>query len=172
MLLENLIRFTKKFFMKKILLFSSLISFHAVFSQVTMSGNKLLKNGQTYKMSQYQDVFKNPEAASYFKKARTNSTVGSIFAYTGGFSLGFGLSAVLFGPKKQVYGSYGSQYEVKADKSVAWLVTGIGAGLIGIGIPFALAADKNAKKAMKLKTEDLPLFILILNWKLPKPEWL
>lgn len=144
--------------MKKILLLSSLICFQTAFSQVTMTGNKLEKDGQTYKMSQYNDVFKNPEAASHFKKARTNSTVGSIFAYTGGFSLGFGLSAVLFGPKKQVYGSYGSQYEVKADKSVAWLVTGIGAGLIGIGIPFAIAANKNAKKALEIENGGATAF--------------
>lgn len=91
--------------MNKSLLFFAIMIAQSAFSQVTMSGNKLVKDGQTYKMSQYQDVFKNPEAVSYFKKARTNSTVGSIFAYTGGFSLGFGLSAVLFGPKNQVYGS-------------------------------------------------------------------
>lgn len=144
--------------MNKFLLFFAIMIAQSAFSQVTMSGNKLVKDGQTYKMSQYQDVFKNPEAVSYLKKARTNSTVGSIFAYTGGFSLGFGLSAVLFGPKKQVYGSYGSQYETKADKSVAWLVTGIGAGLIGIGIPFAVASNKNAQKALQLENGESTAF--------------
>ena len=140
--------------MKKFLLLGLLISFQIVFCQVSMEKNKLVKDGVKYKFSKYEEVFQNSEAKDYFKKARSNKTASEIFAYTGGFGLGFGLSAVLFGPKNQVYGSYGSQYEVKADKSVAWLVTGIGAGLIGIGIPFAIAADKNAKKAIELENGE------------------
>ena len=133
--------------MKKILLLSAVISFQTAFSQVSMTGNKLEKDGQTYKMSKYKDVFSNPEAVSHFKKARTNSTVGEIFAYAGGFAIGAGIIPALSGKKQEVRN--GVVYENQPSRG--WTVVGIGAGLVGIGIPFAIAANKNAQKALELE---------------------
>lgn len=143
--------------MKKILLLSSLICFQTAFSQVTMTGNKLEKDGQTYKMSQYNDVFKNPEAASHFKKARTNSTVGNVFAGIGGGVLGFGLARALSGGETKV-NINGQTQVVKQDKSTAWTAVGIGAGIVAIGIPFAFAANKNAKKALEIENGGATAF--------------
>ncbi|MBW8362401.1 MAG: hypothetical protein K0M56_09485 [Kaistella sp.] len=140
--------------MKKILLFTVLFCAQSVFSQVTMEKNKLVKDGQTYKMSQYNAVFKNPEAVSLFKKARTNATVGQIFAYTGGFAIGFGIIPALSGKKQEVRN--GIVYENQPSKG--WAVVGIGAGLVGIGIPFAIAANKNAEKAMALENGEATAF--------------
>ena len=83
--------------MKKILLLSAVISFQTAFSQVSMTGNKLEKNGQTYKMSKSNDVFSNPEAQKAFKKARTNNTVGQIFAISAGSLIGIGIIPALSG---------------------------------------------------------------------------
>ena len=40
----------------------------------------------------------------------------------------------------------------------SWTIIGIGAGLIGIGIPFAIAADKNAKKAIAIENGEPTAF--------------
>ncbi|MBW8358650.1 MAG: hypothetical protein K0M63_02470 [Weeksellaceae bacterium] len=143
--------------MKKILMFTVLCSFQMSFSQVTMENNKLVRDGQKYKISQYKEVFKNPEAAAYFQKARTNSTVGNIFAGIGGGAMGFGLARALSGNKTTVITPYGTQ-TVKQDVSGAWAAVGIGAGIVGVGIPFALAANKNAKKAMAVENGEATAF--------------
>jgi predicted phage tail protein len=143
--------------MKKFLFLSLVLCFQSVFSQIRMSGNKLMKDGQTYKMSQYNEVFKNPEALIYFKKARTNGTVGSIFAGVGGGFMGFGLERALSGGKTTITTNAGPQ-TIKQNNSGAWALVGIGAGLVGIGIPFALAAKKNSEKAIKAENGESTAF--------------
>ncbi|MBU4538923.1 MAG: hypothetical protein L6264_03610 [Weeksellaceae bacterium] len=133
--------------MKKILLLSALIGFQSIFSQVTMSGNKLEKDGQTYKMSKYSEVLSNPDAQKAFQKARTNNTVGQIFAYAGGFAIGAGIIPALSGKKQEVRN--GMVYENQPSRG--WAVVGVGAALVGIGIPFAIAANKNAKQALEIE---------------------
>ncbi|MGZ5211410.1 MAG: hypothetical protein ACXWB6_03975, partial [Kaistella sp.] len=114
--------------MKKILLLSSLICFQTAFSQVTMTGNKLEKDGQTYKMSKSNDVFSNPEAQKAFKKARTNNTVGQIFAISGGSLIGIGIIPALSGKKQEVRN--GMVYENQPSRG--WAVVGVGAALVGV----------------------------------------
>ncbi len=144
--------------MKKVLFLSLIFYFQSIFSQVSMSGNKLEKDGQLYAMSEYRKVFKNVDAINYFSKSRTNATAASVVGFTGGLAVGGGLANILFSPKMETFGSHGSTYEVRTDHSVAWLVTGIGAGLIVVGIPFALAAKKNTKKAIKLENGESTVF--------------
>lgn len=143
--------------MKKILLFCLALSFQSAFSQVSMSGNKLMKDGHTYKISKYNEVFKNTEALSYFKKARTNNTVGTIFAGVGGGVLGVGIARALSGGQTTVTIN-GQPQVIKQDNSAAWTAVGIGAGIVGIGIPFALAAKKNADKAIQLENGESTAF--------------
>ena len=143
--------------MKKILFLTTALCFQSVFAQVEISGNKLLKDGQTYKMSKFNDVFKNPEALSYFKKARTNNTVGTIFAGVGGGVMGVGLARALSGGKTTV-AINNQPHVIKQDNSTAWTAVGIGAGIVGIGIPFALAAKKNADKAIQLENGESTAF--------------
>ncbi len=70
--------------------------FQSAFSQVTIEKNKLVKDGVKYKFSKYEDVFQNAEAKEYFKKARANKTASDICAYSGGFSLGFGIGRLFW----------------------------------------------------------------------------
>lgn len=135
--------------MKKILFLCSIFWFQTFFSQVSLSGNKLMKDGTSYRFSQYREVFQKQEAQNYFKKARTNKTAAELFAYTGGFGLGFGIARLLSGGNKK-FTVNGQQQTVKM-KGEGWGFVAAGAGLIGVGIPFVLAANKNAEKAISIE---------------------
>lgn len=145
--------------MKKILLLSTFICFQTAFSQVSLEKNKLVKDGVKYKYSKYEQVLQNSDARDYFKKARTNKTAGEVFAYAGGFSLGFGIGQIISNGKTRTsdLGYYGT-ITTKPNNSGAWTAIGIGAGLIGIGIPFAVAANKNAKKALEIENGGATAF--------------
>ena len=145
--------------MKKILFLTMALFFQSIYAQVEMSGNKLIKNGQSYKTSKYNDVFKNPEAISYFKKARTNNTFGVIFAIAGGGLIGASIPMLLTKKEKTHLGNtpYGPYYvETKGSYGIGYLLTGV--VLVGVGIPFALAAKKNAGKAIKIENSDATAF--------------
>ncbi len=143
--------------MKKNLLLGMMLTFTLSNAQVTMEGSKLVRDGQTYKIAQFREVFKNPEAAASFQRARNNSTVGNIFGGIGGGVMGFGLGRALSGNKTKVTRAYGTQ-TVKQNNGGAWAAVGIGAGIVGIGIPFALAANKHAKRAMALENGEATAF--------------
>lgn len=56
--------------MKKTILASLLAISQVAFSQVSLSRNKLIKDGQPYKASQYKEVFQNEHALMYYKKVQ------------------------------------------------------------------------------------------------------
>lgn len=142
--------------MNKTILFSALIFSQFYFAQVSLEKNKLVKDGVRYKYSKYEEVFQNNEAKEYFKKSRTNGTVSEVFAYTGGGALGFGLATLITG-KKNTITSNGVTYTKEAKKGGLGILLA-GVGLIGVGIPFAIAADKNAKKAVELENGEITAF--------------
>ena len=133
--------------MKKLIFFFTIFIFNFSFSQVTISGNKLIKDGKSYKFSKYQEVLTNSEAQVLFKRSRTNRTISNVFAGFGGGFMGFGLARALSGGDKTVI----INGQTVTQKSKGWELVGIGAGLVGIGIPFALAAKKNTQKALELE---------------------
>lgn len=144
--------------MNKTILFTALICFQSAFSQVSLEKNRLVKDGVKYKFSKYEEVFQNKEALEHFKKARTNNTVGSVFAFAGGFTAGFGIAQVLQGKNKQVIIN-GQSQTVKVEKAKGGgALIGIGVGLIGIGIPFAIASKKNTDKAIALENGESTAF--------------
>lgn len=103
-----------------------------------------IKGDQKYKFSEYRKVFTNQEALGYMKKANTNSTVSQIFGAIGGGFIGFGLGREITKNKTVYYNGVA----VKQKQSGGWGLMGIGIGAIGIGIPFAISAQKNLKKAI------------------------
>lgn len=131
-----------------------------VFGQVTIEKNRLVKEGSKYPFSKYESVFTNSEAKETFKKAKNNASVGQIFGFAGGLSMGFGIGQLILGPKKEF--SYnittGTSSSKKVGKAKGWGMLGIGAGLVGIGIPFAISAEKNAKKALALENGETTAF--------------
>ncbi|MCL8536340.1 hypothetical protein M9991_05625 [Chryseobacterium gallinarum] len=108
-----------------------------------------IKGDQQYKFSEYKKVFTNPEALAYMKKANTNSTVSQVFAAVGGGFIGFGLAKELL-RNKTVYRN-GIAYKEK--QAGGWGLIGIGLGCVGVGIPFAISAGKNLKKAVDTQNQ-------------------
>lgn len=108
-----------------------------------------IKGDQKYKFSEYRKVFTNQEALGYMKKANTNSTVSQIFGAIGGGFIGFGLGREITKNKAVYYNGVA----VKQKQSGGWGLMGIGLGAIGIGIPFAVSAQKNLKKAIKTQND-------------------
>ena len=144
--------------MKKILFLGLLICFQSIFSQVSLSGNKLVKDGQTYKFSEYQKVFANPVASDYFKQGRTNKTAGDVISTIGGFGMGLSLGLIIGSPKEQsVSTPYGST-AVATDNSARWTVFGVSAGIALASIPFYLGAKKNFDKAIQAENGESTAF--------------
>jgi hypothetical protein len=101
-------------------------------------GYKYTQNGQLLRMGQMVKIMKpNEEAFKLVKKARTNNTVAGIFGGAGGALIGWPLGTALGGGDPE------------------WGMAAIGAGLIVVGIPFATAANKNAKQAVALYNASL-----------------
>ncbi|PZU86968.1 MAG: hypothetical protein DI529_08025 [Chryseobacterium sp.] len=137
--------------MKKSILFLILILSQMSFAQVSYEKTKLVKDGQKYNLSKYRQVFTNPQAIDYIKKGRTNKTFADIFAFSGGFGIGFGLVGALISPNEKTFSTPYGAGTVKYDKSGYWTVFGVGAGLALISIPFHLGAEKNIKKAVEVE---------------------
>jgi hypothetical protein len=153
---EKSFYFSKKNRMTKFLLLAAIVLSNLIFSQVTFEKNHLMKDGKSYKLSQYDEVFQNPEAKGFMKKARTNKTVSEIFAYSGGFGLGFGIARLLSGGDKVTYQN--GQKVITKTKSEGWGIVAAGVGLIGIGIPFAIGAKKNSEKALQIENTGTTAF--------------
>ena len=138
--------------------FTLLLTISIVFSsaQVSITGNRLEKDGRSYKFGQYQEVFTNEQAKKYFKRARTNVTVGTIIAGTGGALLGFSVAKALTVPKEVSFPDpFGGYYTVEGDRKMWWGYAGLGAGIALVSIPFAIKASKNSEKAIKLENEEI-----------------
>ncbi len=141
--------------MKKIILLSIALCSQQFFSQVTFNGTKFEKNGTTYRLSKYNEVFKNKDAIDFVKKGKGNKTAGDIFAFTGGFGIGFGLVGALISPNKSTVNTgFMGTYTYKNDKSGYWTIFGVGAGLALISIPFYSGASKNFKKAVVVENGE------------------
>ncbi|QOW11022.1 hypothetical protein Q73A0000_11950 [Kaistella flava (ex Peng et al. 2021)] len=144
--------------MKKILFFGAIFCFQSIFSQVTMAGNKLVKDGQSYKFSQYQQVFTNPVASDYFKQGRSNKTAGDVISSIGGFGMGLSLGLILSTPKEQSVSTPFGSATVETDNSARWTVFGLSAGIALVSIPFYVGAKKNFNKAIETENGESTAF--------------
>jgi len=144
--------------MNKILLFSLVLCFQAMFSQTTLQQNKLVRDGARYKFSQYVQVLHKAEAQSYFKKGRANKTAGDIFAGAGGFGMGLSLALILSSPKEQTVSTPLGSGTVTTDNSARWTVFGVSAGLALVSIPFYVSAKKNMDKAVQIENGEATAF--------------
>lgn len=140
--------------MKKVVFLSAVFASNLIFSQVSIEKNKLQKDGSLYKFSQYREVFQNKEAQVLFSKARGNKTVADVLAFSGGFALGFGIATEIRKGDRRL--SDGTVIQTKENSG--WGFIGIGAGLIGVGIPFVITANKQAKKAIAIENGETQAF--------------
>lgn len=79
----------------------------------------------------------DPEAYALMKKARTSSDIGTVFAFTGGFLIGWPIGTAIAGGDPN------------------WLLAGIGAGCLAIGIPLSLRASKGIIGSVNLYNSNL-----------------
>lgn len=90
-------------------------------------------NGKILNTNQVLDLMKdNPEALAAMKRAKSNASVASVFAYIGGFCIGYPIGQAIGGAKP------------------AWAMAGIGAGFILIALPINGSAKENSVMAVRL----------------------
>jgi hypothetical protein len=107
--------------------------------QVTKKmGTVFIQNGKALMPKQLLKITEvNPEAYKEMKIAKSNSNTANIFGMAGGFLVGWQLGTALAGGEPN------------------WASAGIGAGLIGISIPFSVAYVKHAKNAVSIYNNGL-----------------
>jgi hypothetical protein len=128
---------------KYLLLVSFCICAFACFSQTNrdtfhisknfFTGYKILKGTEQLRFGAAADaMLPNQEAYKLMKKAQANNTASTIFNLAGGFLIGFPIGTSLAGQKAN------------------WTLAAIGGGLVLASIPFNIALDKNARRAVEL----------------------
>lgn len=101
-------------------------------------GWKYSQEGRQLSMNELVNTMKsNQEAYDLIKKAKSNTTLASVFGGLGGALVGWPLGTALGGGDPN------------------WVLAGVGAGLIVIGIPISVGANKKAKEAVGLYNASL-----------------
>lgn len=101
-------------------------------------GTVYRQNGNNLTPRQLLEITKiAPEAYEAMKVAKTNYDVGAVFGFAGGFLVGWPLGTAIAGGEPN------------------WALAGIGAGLVGVSIPFTVAYNKHAKKAVSIYNNSL-----------------
>ena len=112
---------------------ATLCSAQQIESQKVFGGYRFYIDGQKLNGEELtKELQVDPAAFKIFKKAKTNSTVATILGGAGGALVGFPIGTAIGGGTPN------------------WALAGIGAGLVAIGIPFNVAANKKAKAAVDL----------------------
>ncbi len=96
------------------------------------------QNGKRLKSKELTQVLKgNSEAYALMQRANSNNTIRSVLGGTGGFLVGYQLGSSLGG------------------KDPNWAVVAVGAGLIGLTMPFAASYGSYAREAVGIYNRDL-----------------
>ena len=90
----------------------------------------------------------NPAAFREMNRAKTNYDVGSVFAFAGGFLVGWSIGSLI------------------TTGEVDWRVAGAGAGFIGISVPFSIGQSKHTKKAVKIYNEGVKSSTSSIHFKI------
>ena len=115
------------------------------------SKNFFIKNGETYKLNEYKQVFENPLAQKKIRKARTNKTFGTIISVIGGFGIGYG--AGMFVGNLGNSGNSLSDLEPQSRRQAGLIYMAMGLGVTATSIPLWIGYKKNIKKAIDLENE-------------------
>jgi len=101
-------------------------------------GTVFMHKGKRLTTRQLSDrVKENPEAFKLMSKAKSNQAIGSVFGFAGGFLVGWPLGTAIGGGDPN------------------WTLAAVGAGLIGVSIPFNAAYNKHATNAVHIYNEGL-----------------
>ncbi|WP_207431493.1 hypothetical protein [Sabulibacter ruber] len=96
------------------------------------------QNGRNLTPKQLLDITQsNPEAYKEMKIAKGKAGVANVLGYAGGFLVGWPIGAAIGGGEPN------------------WALAGIGAGLIGVAIPFATSFSKHTQNAARIYNSGL-----------------
>lgn len=108
-----------------------------------------IKDGESYRLKEYNQIFSNDEAINYIQKARTNQGFAKVLTYTGSFGIGLGVGLAL-SKQENKYGQ-----RISSNKSTGWTIAGIGAGLTLTSIPLWMGYSKNIKKGVEVENREI-----------------
>lgn len=97
----------------------------------TFGGYKFFQGSNRLSLQELKITMQtNQQAYQQIKSAQSANTIATIIGGIGGFMVGWPIGTAVAG------------------KDANWVLAGIGAGLIGVSIPFSVKANKQAKKAV------------------------
>ncbi len=100
-------------------------------AEKVFGGYKFTQKGKALTMSQLVTTMKsNPTSYKLIKSAKSNNLLAMVLGGVGGALIGYPLGTALGGGEPK------------------WVLAGVGAGLVGIGIPVSRGANKKAKQAV------------------------
>lgn len=103
-----------------------------------LGGYQFSQNGKILNTRQMVRIMEpNQLAYPMMKKARSTTTIASIIGFAGGGAMGYSLGGAIGGGK------------------VNWPLLGIGAGIIGLGIPISINAKNQARRAVQQYNSSL-----------------
>ena len=144
----------------KLLTIAVILQSTFVFSQEKITYNPKSKyvfeqGTEKYKISQANQVFKNPTALEHITKGKNNRTAALVFSGVGGFSLGWGIGQALFNQDKgQITMTPNGTVTSTKKQNKGWGFIISGLVLAGVGFPFQSAANKNFKKAVNIENGE------------------
>jgi hypothetical protein len=101
-------------------------------------GYRYMQHGLTLNSAQLGMILKdNSEAYSVFKKSRTSYVFAMIFAYPGGFLIGWPIGTAIGGGDPN------------------WALAGVGAGLAALAMGLAINSDKQLKHSVEIYNSSI-----------------
>lgn len=101
-------------------------------------GTVFVQNNKNLTPKQLLEITKaNPEAFQLMQKAKSNFDVATVFGFIGGALVGWPLGTAVAGGDPE------------------WAMMAVGGGLIGVSIPYTIAYNKNAKRAVEIYNAGL-----------------
>lgn len=100
---------------------------------VQRMGPVFYQNGQVLKPRHLLEITRvNPEAHQEMRAAKSNYDASQVLGFIGGALIGWQLGTALGGGEAN------------------WVMAGVGAGIVGISIPFSAAYNKRARNAVSI----------------------
>ncbi|GAB1451545.1 hypothetical protein MASR2M47_16010 [Draconibacterium sp.] len=142
--------------MKKLILFSVILAFICSFSGLSQTNNQIVLNKKRYYQGDkkltnkelQRILMSNPESAAEYKIAKKNGTIGTIPMVAGTALCLYGAFAMLKSSIDETNALNNGEYYEESTAYVAPIL--IGAGLVVVGIPFALSSIKHTKKSISI----------------------
>ncbi len=102
-------------------------------------GHSFYENGELLSLKEVVKITEaNPAAHDFTAKAKGQSVLAGVFGFAGGFCLGYVAGSAIFGDNKPSNDTY----------NYGPLFAGI--ALIGVSVPIAISANRNALRGVKL----------------------